>query len=425
MTYFPQKKTYDYDEPDAGKGVLPYAPTIRVIGFAVLAAALIACGFWYFLFVRHVPFSVRADVSPGTALIGDTVRCDITVTADRDAEYELMVPEKVFSGFTVRGTDFFEGSFLRKKTLKKTYLLTRYSPGEAEVGQVEARAREEGATGWKTARTAPVGVTFRPLLSEERVPGRKTVIEGKYFTGGAKGMGTMPGVGDEEGGGAGPAVDGPVRFFIKDKADPKSVRTIGDMGLAGLAIVVGGVLALLLALVIYGTIKAAKEKPAPLAHETALARLAKLSARTRDEKQGAGRKAQGEKNGVIARSPGEMDAATKRSRSSDSEKNRVKEKDLYAGLYAAMTDYVKAAFGLGTGNLTAKEFITLTGVLTALSNDQKEYLKKMATLCDLIKYSGYQPQSEELSGEIKAGIEFVEATKKKDEGRGTRDGIGN
>ena len=131
------------------------------------------------------------------------------------------------------------------------------------------------------------------------------------------------------------------------------------------------------AAIIVATIKGMREKPALLPHEEALGRLAELKA-----------------SGTLA---------------------KISKKEVCSKLYFVMTDYVKDGFGLGGEQAslfpTSKEFIALAGALAALSNDQKEYLKKMATLCDLVKYSGYDPAAKELEGLIEAALGFVEETK--------------
>lgn len=372
MTFFPQKKVFDYEEPAEGRGLgLSSGSALRMVGISFLAAALIAGALSYFLLVRHTPFSVRAVARPGTVLIGETVRCDITVVSDRDDEVELIVPDKVFKGFSVRGTHSDESRFLRKKTLKKTYLLTRYSTGEVEVGQVEALCRGKAPRGLKTAKTGPIRVTFRALLPKERVMDRRAVIESKYFTGGSKAMGPGAGFGEQEDGG-GHVVEGPVRLYIREKPEPKTVPTFKEMGYM-LAAALGALVFFgAVVMVIVAIIKGMREKPPLLPYVEALEKLAGLKA--------------------------------------SGTSTKVPKKEFCSKLYSIMTDYVKARSGVTAGSMTAKEFIAFTDVLADLTVDEKEYLKKMATLCDLAKYSGYDPEDGELEGLVAEAAAFVRET---------------
>ncbi len=388
MTYFPQKKVYDYYGPDERKtaatalseawGRIAAGGGARLLLKWALALTVVTGFTAYYLFFMPVSFSARVSAKPMSALIGDSVRCDLVLRIDRGAEFEISGLDKALADFTIREKRSEEGVFFRKKTVKNTYILTRYSPGDAEIGQVEVRHRERGSEAWETAKTRPVSVNIGRLAAEEDLDPERRITIG----GGLKAPGVMGTMAASPGGDEGRAMDGPVRLYIKDKMELRDMATFGDIGLMALAAAGGFAAAVFVGMVMAGIISAKKEMPLYPPHVAV-------------------------RKGLM----GLKDAGFL---------EKGMEKEFCSALYSIMTEYVKGRFGIKAGSVTAREFIALTGVMQDLSDAQKEYLKRMATLCDTVKYSGYKPQAGELDGGLEAEFGFVEATKPVEEVTGDK-----
>ena len=324
----------------------------------------------FFIFFKPVPVKIRSSVKPRSTYIGDDIKYTLTVMCGSRVQLELPEAADYPDGFEARAVIPSEKISLRKKTVKKIYVLTCYSTGTYTIPGLDVRYRQKGQDPWKTVRTEGATIEVRTLIKGELESDQQINIDG-----GMAGERTY-GSGLTSRNGRGRSINAPIRYPINDTRPPKKIMTHKDMVLRVIFILAGMILAVFVLIMIVGTLKYEPEKESPPAHETALKKLEKL------------------RSGRLL------------------EKGLVKK--FCSTLFSDMTDYARARFGLKMTAMTGREFISEIEKVKELTDEQKAFLKERISLYDRVRYSRHDQPPEELDPELKSEIRFIRETRTED-----------
>ncbi len=346
--------------------------TSKIIGFSAVAGI----GILLFLavisnvFVIGTPVKVNTSVSPSRAYIGQNIEYTIKVSFPQYMEIELPEAMGKIGEFEIFGSEYLQSAFLGKKKIIATYSLKVFTPGKYYIPPLKVsykNARDEAwndvLTEGRNLRIVPI-VKFDPakellkkvsMVADSRV--KEIAVTGKR--------------------GQSREIEIPIRFPIKDMEGPKRVYTPKDIFFMGLWIAGGVIVLLVILIVVLSVILTAFQRKEPPVYAGYVKDLKALRKEKLLEK--------GEKTAFCSR------------------------------LYEAITGYFKERFGLDEKEMTTDEFLSVVSSLEELEKKQKKFIKEKLILCDLVKYSGYDPSAGELDKDMKEEINLIRELGKKEE----------
>lgn len=353
----------------------------RVIAF-FLIVILILSGVVYSTCFKKVSLKVSSSVSPSSILIGDTVKFTFKVVMDKDTELEFPDIMKDLKGFEVRNQESFEEAFFRKRTIRRVYSITKYTPGKYDIPPMTLRYRDKVGIYWKTADTKEVIIRIKRLAKVEDVqPGRRISIgdsmAGEKGYKAASPTGIAPSAAGPGMGGGGPSIAAPIRYYINDLKGPKRVLTWQDVVLRAVLYSVGGILVLFVGILVINTIRHKPEKEIPPPHAVAIKALEELH--------------------------------------SEKLLDKGDPKEFCAKLSRCLMWYTRVRYKMSPVEQTSAEFVKEAGEVKELTATQKTFLKEGITACDLVKYSAYEEDKKQLEALLKDGIKFIKETKLREE----------
>ena len=309
--------------------------------FRTLVITIFAlAGIIFFRNFTMPPVSVKAVIDKRSALVGDRIRYSIKIVSNANIDVDIPGTPDGLDGFEVLDEGLNVKRSFGKEIAVKWYLMTLYQPGDYIIpGREIAYTKPDGEKG--------VLSTKELSLSIASISGDQIVVETKIAIGGGLAGKKIKGKPGDTSAGPLRKIDAPIFFRIKEVKEPVRMMFYTDMVIPAAIVLLITVFVLIFFLVMR---KKKKREPVPLLpREEAIKRLNDLEAKIPPE---------GEKL-----------------------------KESYFELSSILREYLKT-FLVKKEEITTGDFFTEIDKMQELSEELKNNLKNLLSMCDRMKYSG-------------------------------------
>ncbi len=319
--------------------------------FIILSVIFIIGASTFFFTVVTLPLRTSVSVNRSTVLIGDSIRYFLTINARKDIALEIPDVSSIFKDFSVRNHKRIVEDSMWRRVYRYIYMIAKEDPGEYEIEPLTIRYKHRNDVAWNEDKVRGFSINVRGLLSSEDDSEGKIKIGSDII--GVKGVGEKDGSGERS-----MDIDASFKYKIKDESRPKNILTLQDviffviLGFGCLVLFTVG------ATFIYDKIFRKKIPIVPI-DILALERIKKIEIRD------------------VGSSPDV--------------------KVFCSALSFAVKDYLKRRFGMENREKTSMEFISEFYDIASIPDKHKEAVGKILSICDLVKYSDYQSNKDELS----------------------------
>ena len=344
----------------------------KIIIFSAIAGVVILLSLAVIssIFVIGSPVRVSTSVSPSRAYIGQAIKYSIKVSYPSGMEIKLPEATGKIGELEIFGSEYLKSGFLARKKVTAIYSIKAFTPGNYYIPPLKVSYQSSPGEVWNDVLTEDQKLRIVPVVkfdpAKELLKKVSMVADSRVKEIAVTGQR-----------GQSREIEIPVRFPIKDMEGPKRVYTPKDIFFISLWIAGGAVLLLIILIIVISVIIAAfqgKEPPVYKAYVNDLKDLRKEKLLEKGEKT-----------------------------------------DFCDRLYGVMTGYLKERFGLDKKEMTTDEFLSAVSSLEELEKEQKNFIKEKLVLCDLVKYSGYDPSTMELDKDLKDEINMIRELGKKEE----------
>ena len=341
-----------------------WLPAVAAILFAALVAAHLIS------FARY-PARCTAALSRHSVLVGDKVTYSVQVTSRSDIEPDIPDMSGALDRFSIIDSGSSREEFMGRSRTARWYLIAQYSPGEYTIAPASVTCRGSGGETIKL-ESPSVTLTVKSVIGDKERESPVITIEGDLRKTGSEETRSL----------ARREAKTPVMIRILDIRGPINLLTSLDIVLAGAE----GALLLFLA-----------------SWAVSFARKKIAEARRVTPYEAARREARALKAALA--------------------KKTISPQESCSRISAMLKRYVKEAFKTGPSEATTTDFLKDLKAIPAASDDVRRALGDALSLCDLVKFSGYEPSAAELEGlcaGASAAIETLHALEPEEKGKAKR-----
>jgi len=340
----------------------------RVVAYALILFLVISFLF-YRTFLGDITARALVQISPHSALIGDTVRYSIKVVCQKDCEIDFSEIKKTMHLFDVRvGKVSKHIVFNRKKTVCDFFLIA-YRPGDYRILGGDLFCTLLGSKERKKIAMDEKVIRIKSLVREDLEKKRTIGINANMTHGG------LPVRFSTEGGQVA-SMKAPIRYPIKDTKGLRKVRATMDYVFILFYLVAGMAGMMVLAWIVIAVLTGLKRKHRS-AYENARSKLCELQSEKLLEKD--------------------------------------KTKEFCISILSIFKEYLLFRFALGTPGMTAGEFVEAIDRMKDINPGDKKFLIDKIKLWERVKYSRYSLPNVTFDPELKDELDFLKRTKQVDD----------
>lgn len=111
----------------------------------------------------------------------------------------------------------------------------------------------------------------------------------------------------------------------------------------------------------------------------------------------------------IAARPGPCDTARRELAAIKAAKKNIAPREFCSRISLMIRSYIFGEFRKGSSELTTAEFLESFNTIPAVSDSSRQTMKSLLSLCDLVKFSGYEPSPGELEEAVESAGSLITA----------------